>query len=68
VISFETVFFDNMGNAVPEVSSGANFSSRQKEMFRRLSRGKRFYISHVKAVGPDGVERTLPTSLEVIVN
>jgi gliding motility-associated protein GldM len=68
VISFETVFFDNMGNAVPEVSSGANFSTRQKEMFRRLSRGKRFYISHVKAVGPDGVERTLPTSLEVIVN
>ena len=68
VLGFETVFFDNMGNAVPEVSSGASFSARQKEMFRRLSRGKRFYISRVRAVGPDGVERLLPTTLEVIVN
>lgn len=68
VLGFETVFFDNMGNAVPEVSSGASFSARQKDMFRRLSRGKRFYISRVRAVGPDGVERLLPTTLEVIVN
>jgi gliding motility-associated protein GldM len=68
VLSFETVFFDNMGNAVPEVSSGASFSTRQKDMFRRLSRGRRFYISRVRAKGPDGVERTLPTTLEVIVN
>lgn len=68
VLGFETVFFDNMGNAIPEVSSGASFSSRQKDMFRRLSRGKRFYISRVRAVGPDGIERVLPTSLEVIVN
>ena len=68
VLGFETTFFDNMGNAVPEVSSSANFSSRQKDMFRRLSRGKRFYISRVRAKGPDGVERLLPTTLEVIVN
>ena len=68
VLGFETVFFDNMGNAVPEVSQGTAFTTRQKEMFRRLSRGKRFYISRVRAVGPDGVERLLPTTLEVIVN
>ena len=68
VLSFETVFFDNMGNAVPEISSGSKFSSRQKDLFRRLSRGKRFYISRVRAVGPDGIERLLPTSLEVIIN
>ena len=68
VISFETVFYDNMGNAVPEISNGANFSTRQKDMFRKLSRGKRFYISHVKAIGPDNVERLLPTTLEVIIN
>ena len=67
VLSFETVFYDNMGNAVPVVSEGANFSTRQKDMFRRLSTGKRFYISHVKAVGPDGVQRELPTSMEVIL-
>jgi len=68
VLSFETVFFDNMGNAVPELSAGSKFSSRQRDVFRKLSRGKRFYISRVRAVGPDGIERLLPTTLEVIVN
>lgn len=68
VLSFETVFFDNMGNAVPEVSAGSKFSARQRDVFRKLSRGKRFYISRVRAVGPDGIERLLPTTLEVIVN
>lgn len=67
VLSFETVFFDSMGNAIPEVSNGANFSQRQKDQFRRLSRGKRFYISRVKALGPDGIERDL-APMEVIVN
>ena len=67
VLSFETVFYDNMGNAKPMISDGTNFSSRQKEMMRDLSRGKRFYISHVKAIGPDGIERLLPTTLEVLI-
>ena len=67
VLSFESVFFDSMGNAIPEVSNGAQFSSRQKDSFRRLSRGKRFYISRVKAVGPDGITRDL-SPMEVIVN
>jgi gliding motility-associated protein GldM len=67
VQSFETVFFDNMGNAVPMVSDGASFSVRQKETFRKLQRNRRFYISRVKAIGPDGIERTLPTSMEIIV-
>lgn len=67
VLSFETVFFDSMGNAIPEVSDGPNFSQRQKDSFRRLSRGKRFYISRVKAKGPDGITRDL-APLEVIVN
>ena len=67
VLSFETVFFDNMGNAVPLASAGANFSERQKEEFRRLSRNRRFYISHIKAVGPDGITRNLSAAMEVIV-
>lgn len=67
VLSFETVFFDSMGNAIPEVSQGDQFSQRQKDSFRRLSRGKRFYISKVKAVGPDGITRTI-APIEVIVN
>ncbi len=67
VLSFETVFFDSMGNAIPEVSNGSQFSQRQLNSFRRLSRGKRFYISRIKAKGPDGVERVL-NPVEVIVN
>lgn len=68
VKGFETVFFDNMGNAVPEVSAGTDFSDRQKNMMRSLSRGKRFFITNIKAQGPDGIERTLNGALEVIVN
>ena len=68
VLSFETTFFDNMGNAVSELSNGPHFSERQKASFQRLTRGKRFYIQRVKAIGPDGIERQLNTSLEVILN
>lgn len=67
VLSFETVFFDQMGNAIPEVSSGSNFSERQLAAIRRLQHGKRFYISRVKATGPDGITRDL-APIEVIIN
>jgi len=67
VVGFETVFFDNMGNAIPLASAGANFSDRQREEFRKLYRNRRFYISHIRAVGPDGITRTLPSAMEVIV-
>lgn len=67
VLGFETVFFDSMGNAIPETSDGANFSQRQRQQFQRLQRGKRFYISRIKAVGPDGITRDL-SPMEVIVN
>ena len=67
VLGFETVFFDSSGNAMPEVSDGASFSSRQKQQFQRLSRGKRFYISRIRATGPDGITRDL-SPMEVIIN
>ena len=67
VQSFETVFFDNMGNAVPMASEGSQFSARQKENFRKLTRNRRFYISRVTVVGPDGLTRTLQNPMEVIV-
>ncbi len=67
VLSFQTVFFDSMGNAMPENSDGANFSQRQRQAFQRLQRGKRFYISAIKAVGPDGITRDL-SPMEVLVN
>lgn len=67
VQSFETVFFDNMGNAKPLHSDGSNFSSQQKDQFRQLSPGKRFYITSVTAIGPDKITRKLPTSIEIRV-
>lgn len=67
VESFETVFFDSSGNAMPEVSAGSAFSQRQKQQFQRLSRGKRFFISRIRAKGPDGLTRDL-SPMEVIVN
>lgn len=68
VLGFETVFFDRMGNARPEASNGANFTDSQRELMRSLRRGQRFYISSVRAIGPDGIERKLNGSLEIIVN
>lgn len=67
VLKFTTVFFDGMGNAIREVSSGSNFSERQKAQIRQLARGKSFFISEVKVKGKDGVERDL-TAIEVRIN
>ncbi len=67
VTGFETVFFDRMGNAVALASEGNRFSERQKETFQKLARNRRFYISRVSAIGPDGVARKIKTSMEVII-
>ena len=67
VVSFTTVFFDQMGNAIPEVSNGSRFSERQKEQFKRLKAGKSFFISNVKAKGPDGITRDI-SPMEVALN
>ncbi len=67
VVSFSTYFFDSMGNAIPEVSNGAQFSPRQKEQFKRLKPGRSFFISNVKAKGPDGITRDI-SPMEVSLN
>lgn len=67
VVSFSTVFFDSMGNAIPEVSDGSNFSARQLEQFKRLKAGKSFFITGVKAKGPDGITRDI-SPMEVALN
>ena len=67
VVSFETVFVDAMGNGIPEVSNGSQFSERQKNRMRGLQRGKFFLIRNVKATGPDGITRTI-SSMDVTVN
>ncbi len=65
VQSFETVFYDAMGNAVPYKSNGAKFSEQQKGQIRGLARNKRFYITDIHATGPDGIERTLNGAMEI---
>ena len=67
VNSFETVFYDAMGNAVPYKSNGAKFSDQQKAQMRGLARNKRFYITDIHATGPDGIERTLDGAMQVII-
>ncbi len=68
VLGFETLFVDNMGNVVPEVSSSASFTPNQLNRIRSLTRGKLFNISRIRVVGPDGIERTLTSPVEVIIN
>ncbi len=67
VVSFEMVIFDQMGNAMSEKSNGSQFSDRQKSAIRGMKHGRRFYISRVKATGPDGITRDI-APMEVIVN
>ncbi len=67
VVSFSTVFLDQMGNAIPELSDGSRFSSRQRDQFRRLKAGKTFFISNIKAKGPDGITRDI-SPMEVALN
>lgn len=67
VVSFATVFYDSMGNGIPEVSDGNRFSNRMKEQFKRLKPGSRFFISNVKAKGPDGIVRDI-SPMEVSLN
>ncbi len=67
VVSFSTVSYDSMGNAMPENSDGSRFSARQKEQFKRLKPGSFFFISNVKAKGPDGITRDI-SPMQVALN
>ena len=60
VVSFQTIVFDQMGNAIPENSAGASFSARQQAQFKNLKPGKTFIIGNIKAKGPDGITRDVP--------
>jgi gliding motility-associated protein GldM len=67
VLSFKTLIYDSMGNTMMEDSNGSHFSDRQITQIRGLVRGKRLWVSAIKAVGPDRVEQLLPP-MEVIIN
>ncbi len=61
VVSFRTETVDAMGNAMPLLSEGSNFSGRQVEQIRELDRGRKLFITEIKVKGPDGRERTIGT-------
>ena len=65
VVSFQTDIPDAMG-FITENSNGSQFSERQKVAIRRLQPGKKFYITRVKATGPDGITRDI-SAIEVIL-
>lgn len=66
VESFQTITFDMMGNAIPEVSRGNKFSDRQIRQIQNCPRGKRIYISEIKARAADGVLHSIP-AIELII-
>lgn len=67
VLSFQLISFDALGNAIPEVSDGAKFSERQERLLRDVPRGKRLYITEIKAKGQDGITHRLPP-IELIIH
>ncbi|MBP9970612.1 MAG: gliding motility protein GldM, partial [Paludibacteraceae bacterium] len=67
VLGFDVNFFDSMGNTIIETSNNNSFSDKQMATMRQMPRGRKFFISRVRAKGPDGIERILPP-IEVIVN
>ena len=56
-----------MGNSLEEISQGSHFSDRQIGQIRGLTRGKRLWVTGIRAIGPDKVEQMLPP-MEVLVN
>jgi len=68
VLRFEVSTTDNMGVTVRELSEGERFSDRQKALIRGLARGKTVLIRSMVTRGPDGLERTLKSPLEIIIN
>ena len=67
VVSFECNFVDAMGDYHPEVSNSSQFTEKQKERIRRMQHGKQFFITNVKATGPDGITRTI-APIQVVIN
>lgn len=68
VLRFETMTFDQLGNAMREQSDGARFSAKQKNVIRSLQRGKMLYVRNIVTKGPDGREQTLNSPIEIIIN
>lgn len=49
------------GFTVDQTSRSDGFTTEQMRLFRNLKRNQKVYIEDIRAVGPDGVTRNLPT-------
>jgi gliding motility-associated protein GldM len=68
VLRFDLVKFDALGLRMTTPSSGATFTSQQKDAIRSAQRGQTMLISGVVVRGPDGIERTLNAPMELRIN
>ena len=68
VLRFELSHTGQMDVTVREPSNGNQFSQKQKDMIRGFSRGKSVYIRGIVTRGPDGIEQTLKSPIEIIIN
>ena len=59
VVSFSTVFFDQMGNAIPELRRGIGSQRVSAKQFKRLKAGKALYLRSES----QGTGRDLPRHL-----
>lgn len=67
VLGFRTFSVDAMGNMVPEVTQGANFSARQLDQIRRMQRGTPFFIAGITVQDKDGSTREIG-AMEIRLN
>ncbi|MDR1680039.1 MAG: gliding motility protein GldM [Prevotellaceae bacterium] len=65
ILSFELNVTEAMGTSV-EPSNGDNFTTAQMTYIKKLPRNKKFFLSGIKAKGPDGLVRNLPP-MEVMI-
>lgn len=66
VLSFNMVFFDNLGNAKVYPSNSDRMTNEQLRIIQGSRRNSRCYISSIRAKGPDGITRVLQSSMELI--
>ena len=67
VLSFDMVFFDNLGNAKVYPTVGERLSEAQFSVIRGIRKNARCYVTSIKAKGPDGKVRQLHSSIEIII-
>ncbi len=65
VTKFELNITNAMGSMV-EMSTGAAFTEKQQTFIRQMPKGKKFFLSGIEAVGPEGPRKLKP--IEVIIN